>query len=139
MEKKNFDNLEFMRITDPTLIRFIPRDLLEQIKDISFDIDRFYATASAFMGPATFMYLLVEDQTNIKGFLWFFVNVLDSTAHVNTLTIDKEYQGSDAIRKTAEFIKELGGKLKIQITTSRPQVFEKAGFEKSNSFIMEIK
>ena len=149
MEKK-FSDLKFVRInnqgTSPEIIdmvfRQIPRELFEQVKDVEFNIDLLYQAPSRFISNAnTMFYVLTNDTDIIKGILWAYVNILTEKIQVNILSIDKEYQFSDAIEKTLEFIRSWQGEnenLKIQIVTTRTKAYEEAGFEKSKHILMEI-
>ena len=116
----------------------IPRKLFDGIKDNNYDIDMLYKMVGQYLSPTSFMFLLVDEESQIKGFLWFYFNLLNKKAQVNILTVHSEYQGSKAIQKTAEFIKSMGKDITIEIMTSRPKAFEKAGFKKSETFILEI-
>lgn len=149
MEKK-FSDLKFVRInnqgTSPEIIdmvfRQIPKKLFEQVKDVEFNIDLLYQAPSRFISNAnTMFYVLTNDTDIIKGILWAYVNILTEKIQVNILSIDKEYQFSDAIEKTLEFIRSWQGEnenLKIQIVTTRTKAYEEAGFEKSKHILMEI-
>ena len=135
---KDFNELQFVRITNAEMFWMIPRKLFDDIKEKSYDVDMLYKMAGQYLSPTSFMFLLVDADAQIKGFLWFYLNLLNKKAQVNILTVDSEYQGSMAIQKTAEFIKSLDKDLTIEIMTSRPKAFEKAGFKRSETLIMEI-
>ena len=135
---KDFNELQFVRITNAEMFWMIPRKLFDDIKEKSYDVDMLYKMAGQYLSPTSFMFLLVDAAAQIKGFLWFYLNLLNKKAQVNILTVDSEYQGSMAIQKTAEFIKSLDKDLTIEIMTSRPKAFEKAGFKRSETLIMEI-
>ncbi len=135
---KDFNELQFVRITNTEMFWMIPRKLFDDIKDKNYDVEMLYKMAGQYLSPTSFMFLLVDEYSKIKGFLWFYLNLLNKKAQVNILTIDPDYQGSKAIQKTAEFIKSLDKDLTIEIMTSRPKAFEKAGFKKSETLIMEI-
>lgn len=135
---KNFNELQFIRITNADMFWMIPRKLFDDIKDKNYDVEMLYKMAGQYLSPTSFMFLLIDEHSKIKGFLWFYLNLLNKKAQVNILTIDPDYQGSKAIQKTAEFIKSLDKALTIEIMTSRPKAFEKAGFVKSKTLIMEI-
>ena len=135
---KDFNELQFIRITNTEMFWMIPRKLFDDIKDKNYDIELLYKMAGQYLSPTSFMFLIIDSESQIKGFLWFYLNLLNKKAQVNILTVDPEYQGSKAIQKTAEFIKSLDKDLTIEIMTSRPKAFEKAGFKKSETLIMEI-
>ena len=140
--EKQFSDLKFVRIDRSDLFNIlIPRYLFEQVKDNTFNIDKIYQLAHTFISsPLTRFYALIDDKT-VKGILWAYVNLLNEKIQVNILSVDKEYQFSNAIEKTLEFIRTWQSKdenLKIQFTTTRPHAYEKSGFEKSKQIIMEI-
>ena len=141
MEKK-FTDLKFIRIDKPDLFGLIPRYLFEQVKDHTFNIDKIYQFAPTFISnPTTRFYVLVDEDSKIKGILWAYVNLLSEKIQVNILSIDKEYQFSDVLKKTLEFIKSWQGEdedLKIQVVTTEPHTYEKAGWKSSEQIIMEI-
>lgn len=149
-KEKNFDNLKFVLINSPgtspeiidMVFRRIPRELFEQVKDVEFNIDLLYKVPSGFINKAnTRFYVLTDNEDKIKGILWAYINILTEKIQVNFLSVDKEYQFSDAIEKTLEFVRSWQGEnenLKIQIVTLRPHAYEKAGFEQSKQILMEI-
>lgn len=140
-EKKNFDDLKFVRIDKPDLFGLIPRELFEQVKDHTFNTDKIYQLAHTFISnPLTRFYVLVNGDAKIKGILWAYVNLLNERIQVNLLSIDKEYQFGSALEKTLEFVKSWqseNGNLKIEIMTARPHAYEKFGLIKSKQVIME--
>lgn len=143
VEKKNFDDLEFLRITQPEVVRRIPRHLFEQIKDNTFNIDKIYEFAPSFVkNPTTWLYVLIDKKFKIKGIFWAYINLLSERIQVNILSVDKEYQDGTAIKKTLEFIRSWQGQnenLPIEFITTRPDNYEKRGFVRSNKILMEAK
>lgn len=145
-----FEDLKFVQINSPgtslemidMIFRRIPKELFEQVKDIEFNIDLLYQAPSRFISNlSTRFYVLTDDEDVIKGILWAYINLLTESIDVHILSIDKEYQFGNAIEKTLKFIKNWQGEnenLKIQIMTSRPHAYEKAGFVKSKQILMEI-
>ena len=137
-----FDDLKFIRIQDFNLI---PRYLMEQVRGGDAKIDRILQFGSGIAkDPLTLLYVLADQQNKIKGFVWGEIDVFEELIHVNTLSLDKEYQDSNgtAILKTVEFLRGLteGSKLKKKITfsTNRPKAFERVGFKRMALVNMEI-
>ena len=138
-----FSDLKFVRIYD---FAVVPRYLLEQVREIDADaIDRIYQFGSAIAkGPATLLYVLVDVDYKIKGVLWAAVDVIEACIYVRLSSLDREYQSrnGDVLEKGTEFLLNLptGPKLKkkLVMTTTRPKVFEKAGWERSKEIRMEI-
>lgn len=137
-----FDELRFIRIQDFNLI---PRYLMEQVKGGDTKVNRVlqFGTQIA-KDPLTLLYVLADTQNKIKGFLWAEIDVFDEVIHVNTLSLDKEYQDRNgtALLKTVDFLKSLleGSKLqkKITFSTNRPKAFERLGFKRTALVNMEI-
>ena len=140
-EEKKFDDLRFVRINQPDLMNFIPRELFEQVKDHTFNIDKIYELAPTFISnPLVRFYALVDEASKVKGILWAFINLLLESIQINVLSIDKEYQFDNALEKTLEFIKSWQGKdenLKIEFITTRPLSYKKIGYKESKRKIME--
>ncbi len=142
-----FEELKFVRIDRPDLFSLIPRHLFEQVKDHNFDIDRLYKLVGRFMcDPTTLIFILVDEQSKIKGILWATANLLIETVQVSVLSVDKQYQFGDAIKGTVEFIRSWRNKdnVKIEFITTRPKAYEEK-FEKldiklkrSKRIILEI-
>ncbi len=148
-----FDDLKFVRLrtdisTDPDgslarmLFNRIPIELFKQIKNSDFKIERIRQFAPlALMQPLTFFYILSTDDDKIKGFLWAEINPLTENLFVHTLSIDKEYQGGDALEKAFDFIDQIRQEQnlkKIQMVTVCPKTYEKKhGWVRSKKIIME--
>lgn len=133
-----FEELSYVRVTSAQMFKSIPRKLLDDIKDKDYDTDALFSSSGALFIPSNFMFFLIDKDSSIKGFLWFYLNLPSKKAQVNVLTVDKEFQNTKPILKVAEFIKSLGDDLTIEIMTSRPAAFLKAGFKKSNTLILEL-
>lgn len=142
----NFDELKFVRLTQPEQFSLIPRTLFEQIKGRNFIIDRIYQFGPiALSNPFTHLYVLAEESTAIiKGFLWAEINPYTEGLSVITFSLDKEYQSANG--KAIKCAKELLDKIaeenkltgKMEMVTIRPKAYEKAGWRKSEKIMMEI-
>ena len=137
-----FEDLTFIRLDKPGLMRFVPRRLFEQVKDRTFNIDKIYELESSFItNPTVRLYAMVDEKSVTRGVLWFYINVITERIQLNVLSIDKEYQDDSAIEKTLEFIKSLQGKdenMKIEVLTTNIEEYEKVGFQQSEHILMEI-
>ena len=137
--EKKFEDLTFERVTQPLLFSYIPKYLFEQVKDRSFDIDRLFRFSERLLAdPTQLFYALIDDELKIKGIFWATVNVLSHCIDVALLSIDKEYQFGDAIKKTLAFIDTFQKDATVRILTTRTAKYEKAGFKKVRT-MMEIK
>lgn len=143
----DFNELKFVRINNTTpevtqmLFNKIPRGLFDQIKDIDFNVDLLYRMPEKFIsGFNTRFYVLADKDDEVKGILWAFINILTESIDVQVLSVDKQYQWSNALNKTLEFIKSWQGEnesLKVKCITTRPQAYKKAGWKESRQKIME--
>lgn len=122
--------------------KFIPRKLLEQLPDKSFDADVFYDFLGiALQSPSQMLYLLMSEENVIQGFLWCEVNALEKILFVNTLSVDKSlWNRGETVKFSIEFLKEMFNKLnlnKVIWATNRPAMFLKLGFKKSDNILLE--
>jgi len=149
------EELEFVRITDPNVFRFIPHYLFEQIKNREYDIEQIYKYGPIFVcSRLNCFYAIVDDKNIFKGILWLTVDPVVEQIAVNVLSVDRQYQFNGILRKAKDFIKklpendnifaqmlkELDIKLKDKIMwpTKRPRAFERIGAKQSERVIMEI-
>lgn len=149
---KTFDELQFVRITDPNMFSLIPRKLFDQVKGSEYKIDRIYQFGAMLLAsPLTFFYLLLDKDHQIGGILWAEMNPLDDQIKVHAFSVDKEYQqnlsgkfklNSRALKTALELLRKLqkdhGLDSKIEIVTLRPRAYEKAGWKRSKKCLMEI-
>ena len=136
--KKKFEDLEFVRVTQSLLFWMIPPYLFKQIKDRSFDIDRLYRLSERLLSdPTQLFYVLTDKEKQIKGIFWASANIINNTIDVAVLSIDKQYQFDNAIKKTLDFIDTFQKNATIRISTTRTAKYQKAGFKKTKT-IMEI-
>lgn len=135
-----FEDLKFIRVTDPDIFRLVvPRRLFEQVKDSTFNIDRIYQLADNFIkSPCTHFFVLADEDNVVKGVLWAYVNVFNETVQVNLFSVDKEYQFNNALELTLKFIRSWADNLKITCLTTRPKAYEKAGWQHGKQIMMEI-
>lgn len=149
MSDEKIDKLQFVRIFTPV---HIPKYLVEQIKDRDFDVDDFYKwqenhctyldkDGQMQVSPLNHLYVLVNDEFKVVGFLWFTVDDLNQTIFVNNFSMDKEYWfKGKAIDLAAKHVKKIqkNAKLrKVYWATNCPKVFSKMGFKQCKSVIME--
>lgn len=129
--------MKFIRIFD---INLLPKYLVEQVKDL--DSERFYSVFENLVNFSNdFIELIVNEQNIIIGFVWYVVDLIDFSLHVNTVSLRKDYQGNGKVLKI--FIEKLrndikGTKLKkITWCTDRPAFYERMGFKRSNQVLLE--
>jgi hypothetical protein len=149
---KTAESLEFVRTRDFNLI---PAYLFNQFKDLKCDPkDLYFWGKAAAEQPLTLLYVAINDKHKIKGFMWASLDVLEKCVHIKAMTIDKDYQGGNILKKAYGKIKEEIDSFnkratpeqqinnKIKFHTTRPNAFEKQGKELgwkiSRQAIMEI-
>ncbi len=142
MEMK-FEDLKFVRLSQPSHFGLIPRKLFEQVKGAEFKIEKLYQFGPLLLrSPLTFLYVLVDDESVIKGVLWSEINPFTEKLNVHVLSIDKDYQGNGALDGALRFldtIKTENALTKLQMTTTRPKVYEgKQTWKRSEQIILEI-
>lgn len=138
-EKKHVDDLEFVRLKLPGLI---PTELIEGVKGRTFTPDQFLAYQEGQVdNPGNFLYVLIDPERKIQGYLWAELNILDGTLFVNTFSISKEYWGKgEGIKKAIEFLAILKEKTKaprVLWVTTNEKFFAKHGFKRSKNCLME--
>jgi len=131
--------MKFERCTNAL---FVPRSLLGQLPDNEFDADRFYEFMSiALESPTQMLYLLLDDDNVVRGFLWCEINVLEKVMFVNTLSVDKElWGGGEMVKFAMEFLKGIFHNLKLNKAiwiTDKPALFERFGFQISKQVLLE--
>lgn len=139
-ETKKIDALSFVRLKIP---RLIPFELIDSVKGRTFTPEQFYKyQESQIDNPFNHLFVLVDEEKKIHGYLWAEVNILDSSLFVNTFSITKEFWGKgEAIPKAIEFLKTLKEKTKaprVFWITTNEKFFGKNGFKRSKNCLMEF-
>lgn len=136
-----------MKDTELTWIRLfypklIPSELIESVKGRTFTPEQFYAYQEEVKEwPGNFLYVLVDTNKVIQGYLWAEINNLDGSLFINTFSIRKEHWHKGAIiKRVTDFIADLKERTKaprIYWITTNPKFFEKYGFHRSRNVLME--
>ncbi len=149
---KKFSDLKFIRLTSPEQFALIPRRLFEQVqeKDPDVILENLYKFGPAQLNSnLTFMYVMVNEASVIKGLLWCGVNEFSENLEVSIWSVDKEYQNSGAYEISLEFLQQIQkqqGLRKIRFMSPRgknyqdkyERVYKKHGLKQSDVMIMEI-
>ena len=138
-EKLDISKLEFVRLKIP---RLIPIDLIESVKGRTFTPEQFYKYQEQQIdSPGNFLFVLIDKEKKIHGYLWAELNMLDNTLFISTFSISKDYWGKGAgIKKAIEFIVILRDKLnasRVFWITTNDKFFAKHGFTRSKNVLME--
>ncbi len=148
----DFNELQFIRLTQPEQFGLIPRYLFEQVQEHDPDviIENIYKFGPMQLTSSlNFLYVMVDDTTTIKGVMWANINEFSEHLEVNMLSVDKEYQNSDACKVSLEFLQEIQkthNLRKIRMMTQRgkhykdkyERVYKKHGMTEAAVIIMEI-
>lgn len=138
-EPASFTELSFARLKIP---RLIPLTLIESVKGRTFTSEQFYVYQEKQVdNPYNFLFVLVDEQKKIHGYLWAEQNILDSSLFVNTFSISKEFWGKGkAIPLVIEFLKTLKEKSKssrVFWISTNERFFIKKGFKRSKNVLLE--
>jgi len=131
--------LEFVPLKIPSLI---PLELVEAVKGRTFTAKQFIAHQESQMdNPGNFLYVLIDENKKIHGYLWAELNILDNTLFVNTFSISKDHWGKGtAIKMAIDFLHVLKEKTKaprVYWVTTNEKFFSKHGFKRSKNVLME--
>lgn len=135
----NVAGLEFVRLKIPSLL---PPELIEAVKGRTFTPEQFISYQEQQVdNPGNFLYVLIDPDKKIHGYLWAELNILDGTLFINTFSIAKEYWGKGSgIKKAIDFIAGLKEKTKaprVFWVTTNEKFFAKHGFKRSKNCLME--
>lgn len=142
------DELRWVRLFNPI---HVPRYLVEQVRDREYTVDDFFrfqelncmvdGKDGPVLNPFSHLYVLVDPENVVKGFLWFVIDPLSKDMIINTFSVDKAYWGAGkAVTRLADHVKEIMKKLKIGKAywlTNYPKHSERHGFRRSRSVLME--
>ncbi len=129
-----------MQVFDAVMI---PRYLLEQVKELPWEVDDFYRQWPLYQGPLQFLYAIVDTDMIVKGVLWFNVLPMSRTLHVALISLDKAYQSQGYLTNLIiPFLKDAMAKLGIDkaiwhCTPGHVRAFERLGFSASDFVMME--
>lgn len=132
-------DLQFVRLKIP---RLIPIELIQEVKGRTFTPEQFIQYQEQQVdNPGNFLYVLIDGDKKIHGYLWAEINALDGTLFINTFSIGKIYWGKGAgIHKAVEFVSFLKKKTKaprVFWITTNERFFLKHGFKRSKNCLME--
>ena len=135
-------SLKWLMVAD---FNIIPRYLVEQITDRQYTIEDFYSIGNVLQAdPLQQVYVLLNDDRLVKGFLWFHVIPFTRSIFVNAFSVDPEYRDGEGgpLRYAVELLKSIYDRLKltgsIRFTTTFPEYYEKHGMRKSKFVSMEV-
>jgi hypothetical protein len=140
-----FENISFVPIRDALLV---PRDLLEQIKDLPFDIEDFYKFFGFYAeSPLNFFWIVMDRENTTEpriGIMWASVDPIPQSLSVHIVSLRKVYQGTGLFKeKIAPFFTDMKKKMKLKRgfwITSRPKAFSRMSpsFKATKLTVMEF-
>lgn len=148
VKEVNFDSLRFMRIFTPD---HIPKQLIEQIRDRSYEVDDWYKYQKVIctqntpdgprLNPLSLLYVVADEDNKVVGMLWCEVCVLEKMLIVQNFSMDKQYWCKGRAveilsRKASEIVDKLDLKGVFWVT-NYPKHSERHGFKRSKSVLME--
>ena len=133
------EQLHYVKLRIP---RLIPADLIESVKGRTFSAEEFYDFQDKHIdNPYNFLYVLVNDEKRIHGYLWAEQSILDGSLFVNTFSISKDYWGKGkAMQKAFEIVNHIKTSIKparVYWITTNDKFFVKHGFKRSKNILME--
>ena len=144
------DDLKWIRIFTPS---HIPKYLVEQVRDRDFSVEDFYKyhevnctipskDGNVKLNPFSHLYVLANEENEVKGTLWFCVDPLTKDLIIQTFSMDKDYwMKGVAVKKLANHIKDIrkkGNLNKIYWVTNYPKHSERNGFKRAKAVLMEF-
>ncbi|MFW9872324.1 MAG: GNAT family N-acetyltransferase [Candidatus Thorarchaeota archaeon] len=123
--------------------RYIPRELLEQVKGVEWTPDQFYKIHEALSNnPANMLFALIprnEKEKKILGYLWAQIDINTGILIINSMSIQKDLWNQGIMTFTEKFLRKMQreiGLKKIYWLTNRPKAFEKMGYNQSKYSLM---
>jgi hypothetical protein len=140
----NHDDIKLIPIKDAILV---PRYLLEQVKDLTFEVDNFYSDYDALYSrsPYSLLYLVADRSRELPiiGVLWVTIEPLARCMHGNLVSLNREYQGNgvfrDVVLPTVFDIAKKCKLRKIYWHTTRTKAYKRMNpeFKESAQVLME--
>lgn len=145
----DFTKLKFIRIFDPV---HIPVELVQQVRDRKFSVEKFYEYQSIVcvsktehglvVNPLNLLFVIANEKTKVVGFLWAVVSPLSQDLVINTFSMNKDYWGKgDAVtlvtNKCKEIMKE-ANLSRVYWITNYPKHSERYGFKRAKGVLMEF-
>lgn len=142
-ERENVKNLSpNLRIVPLKYPNILPRELIENVKGRTFEPEDFIKYLSNNVdNPVVMLYVLIDDESKIHGYIWIEKNLLDNSLFINTFSVSKEHWGKgkviDLVIPFLEALKQKMGSKHVFWITTNPKFFQKRGFKVSKNVLME--
>lgn len=131
--------MKWIRIYEPSLI---PQDYVERVKGRDYSVREFYEFQDFNRNnPCNMLFGYVDDDKQVKGYLWAQINALDSTMFINTLSVDKQFWGNgQAVDEAITFLDKVQERTqarKVIWCTVNKRFFLSKGFKSCKIWLME--
>lgn len=131
--------IKIIPIPDP---RLVPRYLIDQIKEKTWDTDEWYEfNLQQIRNPDNLILGLVDETNLVKGIVWISVDKFNKYVFVNNLSLDKKLQFDKKLFEDIHrYLNSLSVKLNLKTVywiTKRPKAFEAKGYKRSEYVLLE--
>lgn len=130
--------IKILEIPDP---RLVPRYLIDQIKEKTWETDEWYDWNLVNKNPDNVILGLVDYTHLVKGFVWITVDRFNKYVFINNLSLDKSLQFDKKLFKDIHrYVNALSAKLgmkRVFWISKRPKAFEAKGYKRSEYVLLE--
>jgi N-acetylglutamate synthase-like GNAT family acetyltransferase len=127
--------IELIKVHDA---RLIPKKLVEQVPRA--DAEKFYNyLKEAWKFKNDFLYAVIDEEHEIKGYVWYQVNMMDMSIFINTISICDEWKNTGKVKEITALIKKdmlQMGITKAFFLTDKPSFYEKIGMSKTEEVLL---
>ena len=127
--------MELIKVHDA---RLIPRELIEQVP--SGNADEFYiCLKDAWRFKNDFLYAIIDEDHDIKGYVWYQVNMMNMSIFINTISICDEWKNTGKVEEISKLIRNdmvQMGISKVFFLTDTPSFYEKFGMVKTEEVLL---
>ena len=144
----DFESLRFIRVFTPM---HIPKYLIEQVKDRTYDVEDWYKYQEMIclhqtdegpkLNPLSLLYVIADEDNQVVGMLWCEIEAMSKVLILQTFSMDKKYwMKGKAVEVLADKVKEIVRECKLKKVywnNAYPKHAERYGFKRSRTVLME--
>lgn len=127
--------IEFIKVHDA---RLIPKNLIDQVPRI--EVDEFYNhMKEAWKFPNDFLYAIIEEEHEIKGYIWYQVNLMNKSIFINTISICDDWKNTTKLQEIVDIIRKDMKQMSLKkafFLTDKPSLYEKMGLVKTGGVLL---
>ena len=138
--------MKLVRIANAHLV---PKRLVEDNKDRVYPVERFYNYLDAVLisgndlNPFEFLYLILNEENEVIGFVWYSINALENDIFINTISVDRNHRENGKVLnwvylQLKRHFTESGYRT-VSTISSRKEWHKKNGFEESKNILLEYR